>query len=55
MPSSTHCSAGRGVHRPLGPTWPHPGARAVGRVSEMKQVGAFGVVELQCASQCVEH
>ena len=33
---------------------PHPGARPIGRVGEVEQVGAFGVVELQGAGERVQ-
>ena len=32
----------------------HPGGGAVGSVGEVEQVGAFGVVELECAGDGVQ-
>jgi hypothetical protein len=53
--SSTHCRAGLGVQRlPGSAAGSHAGAGAVGGMGEVEQVGPFGVVELEGASDRVE-
>ena len=54
-PSSAHCRRVEESSAARAPSWPHPGAGAVGGVGEVEEVGALGVVELQCSGERVEH